>query len=321
MSEVLDMALPWLREYERERFFLFLHSFDVHRYNPPHMYAELSDNTYRGPLKKIRDRRPADLEYIAVGDGFYALDDHDLAFLMSLYDSEIRTVDEQLARLFAELKNLNLLENTTVILTSDHGESFAEHGSTGHAFTLYGPALHVPLLIRVDGVNHQEVGQRVQTVDVAPTIFDLLGLTASKRAEMQGNSLARALSGQAIPDRPIICEADALDTQASVYSGRFKYINYGILSHSIFDHGFLLLTLKGLLSPYAKGEELFDLRNDPGELFDLSANDPERTAEFRSYLMRSIRHFRQRANSRKLDDGSAMSPELEEQLRTLGYIE
>ena len=138
---------------------------------------------------------------------------------------------------------------------------------------------------------------------------------------MQGDSLLPALAGSEIEDRPIICEADALDTQAGIYSGRFKYINYGILSHSIFDHRFLLLTLKGLLSPYARGEELFDLEHDPDELLDLSTNDRQRTAEYRSTLMRSIRDLRRRASSRELDGSSSMSPELEEQLRSLGYVE
>ena len=321
MREVLDMALPWLRDNATKRFFLFLHGFDVHRYNPPPAHDVFSDEGYDGPLRRIRERRPIDLENLAVGDGFYSLDEEDLGFLIALYDSEIRYVDEQLLRLFTELRNLNLLENTSVILTSDHGESFAEHGTTGHAFNLYGPALHVPLLIRSAGANRRTVTSRVQTVDIAPTILDLLGLPASERSAMQGDSLVPTLAGSAIHERPIICEADALDTQAAVMSGQFKYINYGILSHDPFDPRFLLLTLKGLLSPYAKSEELFDLEGDPEELFDVSMSDPKRTDEFRSDLIRRIRVFRQSAVSNRPDGQSPMSPRLEEQLRSLGYIE
>ena len=138
---------------------------------------------------------------------------------------------------------------------------------------------------------------------------------------MQGDSLVPTLAGSAIQERPIICEADALDTQAAVISGRFKYINYGILSHDLFDPRFLLLTSKGLLSPYAKSEELFDLEGDPEELFDVSMSDPKRTDEFRSDLMKRIRALRQRAGSNRPSGQPRMSSELEEQLRSLGYIE
>jgi arylsulfatase A-like enzyme len=322
MVEVLDSALPWLSAHAAEPFFLFLHSFDVHRFNPPHVYEDLGDGAYRGSLWRIREENPEAIENLAVGDGFYSLGEEDLGFLVALYDSEIRDVDRQLERLFSELERLELLENTAVVFTSDHGESFFEHRTTGHAFTLYGPALHVPLLVRTPGANHRVVLDPVQSVDLAPTILDILEVPARSRPLMQGTSLVSAIAGSTLGNRPIVCEADVLDTQAALYSGRYKYINYGVLSHSLFDRVFILLTLKGLLSPYAQNEELFDLRDDPGETANLASSDPKRTEELRSVLFQRVRAFRQMADargSRKL--APSMSRELEEKLKALGYTE
>lgn len=319
MAEVLDMALPWLKDNAESRFFLFLHSFDVHRYNPSVNFNGISDHGYQGHLKRVHEQQPDNLENLAVGDGFYTLDSSDVAYLEFLYDSEIRTVDDQLGRLFGELEDLHVLDRTAVILTSDHGESFLEHGATGHAFTMYNEALHVPLLVRGPGLRQPEdVLQRVQTIDIAPTITDLLGLPISAKTTMQGDSLAPALLGQILAARPILCEADALDTQAALIDGKFKYISYGIPYHDLFDSRFIMLTMKGLVSPYAKKEELFNLEDDPDERVNLAPTNPECARAYRESLMRRIRDLRRV----KTMPGTQpiMSDELEMRLRALGYV-
>ncbi|TFG81072.1 MAG: hypothetical protein E4H23_00275 [Chrysiogenales bacterium] len=93
------------------------------------------------------------------------------------YDSEIRSVDEQLRELFSEL---NWKENTILVVTADHGEEFLEHGQTGHGKSLYNEVLRVPLLFWSRALAPQRLPQEVSTVDIMPTIGAMLGMKAGE---------------------------------------------------------------------------------------------------------------------------------------------
>ncbi|RMD83358.1 MAG: hypothetical protein D6815_06770 [Candidatus Dadabacteria bacterium] len=323
IGEALDYALPWLETHHQKPFFLFVHGLDPHRYDPPRTFKDIPAPRYGGPLSAIRRRDPQYLERLVSGDGLDAPAKSDLEYLEYLYDSEVRNADEELGRLFAAIERLGLTSDTAVILTSDHGESFAEHGTTGHAFNLYDPVLRVPMLIRVAGspAPPPHVATRVQLVDLAPTIIDLLGLPQSATRGMQGRSLLPLLSGAAIPDCPIIVEADALDTQAALILDGYKYVHYGILSHNPLNPRFVLLTLKGALSPYVRDEELFDLRADPAERHNLAALRPDIARKYKGLLFSRIRLLRLLHDNRFHRKPAPMPESARRQLRALGYLD
>ena len=121
---------------------------------------------------------------------------------VGLYDGEIANTDAQFGRLVNRLKELGLYENTLIIVLSDHGEEFGEHGGTQHGTTLFEEQLRVPLLIKLPGNKHAGTVCHglVESLDVAPSILEVLGLPAVPR--FQGSSFVRALSSGKLKEKP-----------------------------------------------------------------------------------------------------------------------
>jgi arylsulfatase A-like enzyme len=165
-------AVSFLESYGRERFFLYVHYMDVHQY--------------------AYDQRAADLGFgSSYSDG---------------YDSAIHWVDANVAALLRALRDQGLATRTVLVIASDHGESFMEHGSEGHARNLYREVTHVPLIMALpfeleEGIV---VDAQVRNVDIWPTLLDLLGLPPLPGAD--GRSLLplvdAAAGGGAPPSWP-----------------------------------------------------------------------------------------------------------------------
>jgi arylsulfatase A-like enzyme len=107
----------------------------------------------------------------------YLLSPQDMEELKTLYDEEIAYVDARVGELFDWLRQTGLLDNTLVVVTSDHGEHFGEHGLMEHQFTVYEPDVHVPLIVRLPGVFEPGTDDHlVQTHDFFPTALDVAGV-------------------------------------------------------------------------------------------------------------------------------------------------
>jgi len=175
-----------------ERFFLFVHSYTVHDpYEPPPAYRDLP---WMGP-------RPAGA-FDPTGPNFasYNLQLLDatpaaIEWYRGLYDAGIRYMDDQLAAFFGELERMGLDRDTVVILTSDHGEELGEHGRLVHT-QAYPECLHIPLIVVAPGRGGARVARVVETVDYAPTIYELTGVQAPP--DLPGRSRAADL-GRADP--------------------------------------------------------------------------------------------------------------------------
>jgi arylsulfatase A-like enzyme len=169
----------WLDRLDGKPFFAFLNYFDAHApYLPPSPWDTMFGPILPGRDPSMREGRswtPRELQ--AEIDG---------------YDGGIRSLDDHLALLLDDLERRGILDNTIVIVTSDHGEEFGEYGVFTHGNTLYERSLHVPLLIhyppRLPGVR---VGDWVSIRDVAATVASLTGLDAG----LGGTSLERFWSG------------------------------------------------------------------------------------------------------------------------------
>lgn len=95
---------------------------------------------------------------------------------LNLYDGEIRFVDAQIRKLFDFLEKEGILDDAVVIVTSDHGEQFGEHGHGSHGYTVHNVEVHVPLLIKADGLTATKIATTVSLVDVYPTLLEILGI-------------------------------------------------------------------------------------------------------------------------------------------------
>ena len=221
---------------------------------------------------------------------------------IAAYDSEIRFVDEHLSDM---CETLNLGENTLLIVTSDHGEEFGEHGGLDHGRTLYQEVVRVPLIVcspEEEGAWTGRVSGRVSLLDIVPTIRDILQLPASPADE--GASLLPLLEGSDPAEahrRRLFADLRSPpwhggQTVKSVWDGDWKYI----------------VTLPDQ-------EELYHLANDAGEHTNLVAEAQERTGNMRDMLHEmeaGVTRYESESTPLQLE----LTDELKERLRSLGYL-
>lgn len=244
-AETVDRAIEWLEERERSRpFFLFVHLFDVHDpYTPPAPYDTLFDPDYRGA---IDGRRVTSPDSPVRGD----MPARDLAHLVALYDGEIAWVDSQVGRLIERLDALDLAEETLVIVTSDHGEEFFEHGHKTHRRQLYMESVHVPMILRWPGrlPAGERVAAPVGLADLSPTILAAAGLPPGPTF---GRDLVPlALDPESAPPRTVVSELQLFDGQPAPER------HLGLLR----DDGYALMRARGRSDWEA---ETFDLARNP----------------------------------------------------------
>jgi arylsulfatase A-like enzyme len=213
-DRITDDFLGWVDGRPDRPFFAFLNYFDPHwTYDPP---AEYRDRFASPP--KPRD----------------------------LYDGEVAYVDDELRRLFGELRRRGVLENTVVLLTADHGEHFGEQDHRQHGGTLYAPVIRVPMVLTGPGIAPYSVNTAVSQRDVASTLLQLAGLVDS----IPGIPLTGHLGDSAFRSSPILAN-----------------LHREALLHAYVDQEFhLVVDSSGV-------EELYRYRTDSLELVDLAPAD------------------------------------------------
>ena len=179
-TDVASRAMDLVDRFGDRPFFLFLHFYDPHwHYDPPPEVRALFERGYTGGLTG----RWGDFSTRAPGSVTRA----DLDHLLALYDGEIRYTDNELGRVLDHLGARGALANTLVLVTSDHGEEFLEHGSWEHQKTLYEEVIRVPLIAHGPGIATRRETAPVSLLDVAPTILAWAGVAAPP--SFQGRSL------------------------------------------------------------------------------------------------------------------------------------
>lgn len=308
-GDIVDKAIAFVSRHERRKFFLFLHLYD------PHWPYEPSEATAarlwpHGPTPEIR-------KLIDIGDyarfaievirGPRVLND----FCRAMYDGEVDDVDTQLGRLLGHLVRRGLENRTVIVVTSDHGEEFLEHGLFGHGLTLYDESLRVPLIMRFPHLlpSGVRVKGQVQTLDIFPTVLGLVGLDAA-RYNLGGRDLLFSAAAGDVEPVPILAETSMSgDHRFAVRTGDHK-----LLTPVHLDFGKDLLV--------ERGEEIYDLTVDPGETTNLAADQPETADALKALMARQLQTIRERWGLGKdLSHSRTLSPEETERLRSLGYIQ
>lgn len=183
---------------------------------------------------------------------------------INAYDSEIAYVDTYVGKLVEKLKATGLWDKTVIVLVSDHGEGFNEHGYFFHGQTLYNEAIHVPLIVRVPGWRPKTVSTPVSIADVAPTLVDMFGYAVP--GEYDGVSLVPEMVGEGIGARPVFAEL----LPYTSWPEHHKTVIFGDLKY-----------IKVLTSG---SEQLFDLSADPGEQKNILKDRPEDADKMRTLL-------------------------------------
>ena len=264
-NEVVDRALPWMDEHRGKPFFAWVHLYDAHApYHPP---------------EPFKSRYPGDP-----------------------YQGEISFADAQVGRVLAFLRDRDLFDRTVIVVIGDHGESLNDHGEEGHGFFVYESVVHVPMVVRAPyaAMKNRRVADSVRSVDVMPTVLELLGVPRPASPGMDGASLTPLMTG-ARPDMELEAYAEAVyplhhfgwsDLRA-LRQGRYKLIA-------------------------APRPELYDLQADPAESANLFAERKALGDRMLSRLAEMETHFKTSAAPKS--DAVEIDPDAKARLAALGYV-
>ncbi len=293
-----DAALEWLDEVGSESFLLMVHYFDPHLvYEPPQPYrrrfAAPEDQETDDPV--FGDGR----EMIAYHTGRLEIAGKVVRRLERLYNGEVAYTDAEVGRLLDGLEERGLAATSVVVLLSDHGEEFGDHGRFEHAHSLYDELLHVPLIVRAPGIGAGRVRSTVGMMDVAPTLCELSGLDVPPG--FAGVGMHDLMLGQVGSDRPVYAQGNLW--RPSGFSWR---------------EGPHKLIVTPAFMETERRIELYDVAADPREQRNLSTLQPERASRMLETAEAYQRWARQQANP---EVPAEISPEDEARLRALGYLE
>lgn len=260
-AALVDAAVEWVGQARLggQPFFLYAHVMEAHGpLAPPsrHLRRFMDEPA----IARAREVNQDAMAYMA---GANPLDDERMNLLLDLYDGSVGYSDEMLGRLLDALG-----DDCVVIVTADHGNSFGEHGILDHFFSVHETLASVPLAVRHPRIPAGVVERPVGTIDITPTILELVGL--------DGTGLAGVpLSATADPRSCLVTEF--LDPPLERFN-RFHR----------FDPVAFRRDLRGLLHGDHKyiwssdgRDELYDLRKDPGETMNLVDTEPSLLAELR----------------------------------------
>lgn len=223
---ITDLGLAWMSRHSDHKWFLWLHYIDPHG------------------------------RYVGHPGAVYGKEEKDL------YDSEIHYTDKHIGRLLDGLKRMPAADNTVIIITSDHGDGFNEHGFINHGMALYRELLNVPLIIYVPNIEPHLVAGPVSGLDIVPTVAQLGGADVSKLS-FEGESLVPQLFyGRDARSRIVFSETNWPRPLRAAISDKYKLIYH--LKNNVY--------------------ELYNLKTDPWEHKNLHATDAKGMAVMKGYL-------------------------------------
>lgn len=354
-SQTFAAAGDWLERHRDRPFMMFLHTYQIHwPYIPPDPYANKFTSSPVNSIEFFNKIRENDFN----GNSFMVItkDPQERQTVKDLYDGGIAYTDALLGDLFARMERLGLMENTAIVIVSDHGEGFWEHGLASHGTVLYREMLHVPLIIRMPGKN-PPAGRRTDLValaDLFPTVANWLGAD-------------HPVSGDAFDLNPLIRDGassiardfvtahlsqEQLEwTMLSIQNANGRYIattHYAQAESPL--HGFFRAgnmpgpgawesTLMNFLIAGGRDwwtvpagdvrdrmlrssrEEVFLYPADRAEANDLSLADPNQLKPFRDDLAREVNRWKSEGASLQISESARpLSEEEKNELRALGYI-
>ena len=259
-APVATQAVNWLRENGRRRFVAMVHYYSTHTpYDPVKKYREMYvDPAYDGPIKAFYSGYREKIER-----GEYEPTPADVAQIQNLYYGGVTWADDMIGQVLDELERQGVLDDTLVIVTSDHGEELNDHGLWEHNW-MYQTNLRIPLVMSwpkglAQGVR---VGALVETVDIVPTVCDLLGIPAPHDASLEaeagivdGRSLLPLIAGEVESVKRFVFAENGL--YLSIQTSDWKLV---VPEEALEPDGW-----EAMLAGEAEPAQLYHLATDPEE--------------------------------------------------------
>jgi choline-sulfatase len=299
---VFSETVTWLRNHKerspKQRFYLYIHTMEPH--DPYRHHGNYTKQYLEG--KRYTGRLGPSFDNVMFERMKRSLTAEDRRYVRALYDGEVSFHDEHFGRLIQELERLDLLKDTMVVYSSDHGEEMFERGGIDHGHALYEEQVRVPLVIHYPQIfpGGRRVAELVELVDLAPTELEALGLPPLPAS--QGQSLI-----------PLVRGGESGEARYTISAGNGRAVRLG--------------QLKLIQWPGGR-QALFDLAADPGERNDLAQSRPVALRTCEIHLGEGLAVPFKGRRTTTLDTGRIQSRdqatidgELRKQLEALGYLE
>ncbi len=282
-DHVVDETLEQVAKIEQRPMFLWVHVMEPHSPYTPPAWAK---GTF--PLAG----RPEPIaSTIPIPGWLLPGSPRDLRAYVDRYDEEITAADVAVDRLLRQLHDVRGTDNAVIVLTSDHGEQFLDHGGWEHSTTLYEELIRVPLIIKAPHPLPGIVKTQVQLIDLFPTLLEYAAITVPE--PIAGHSLSAALHG-VDESRPAYSEI-----AGSQYAVRV-------------DGWKLIASSDG-------SRQLFELGEDPNEQHDVAARQTARADELERLLYRNLAASLERGRSISATT-MPVAPNVLQRLAAIGYF-
>jgi len=301
-EDVNRRLLPWIRDHSDERFFLFVHYWDPHTpYIQPPEYREVFHHE-KGGLSDLEVKEAsAGYKYVPGWGRVGEINEGDERRSIDLYDGEIAYMDRAIGEVLDALEETGILDETLILVTSDHGEQLGQHGAWGHN-ALHDAVTHIPLIMRYPkklpkGKKLRGFGQHI---DILPTILDLTG--APGLSDIDGQSLTPLLKGRPVRDRIFM---EHVGLQRAVRTEEWKLLEY-VSGEGVPER---FMTPGGPV-------QLYNLRDDPMETINLAEKEEKQLRALQGVL-----HDWVRSNLREGEEDPILAyrPELRGAAAQMGY--
>jgi arylsulfatase A-like enzyme len=302
-DRLTDLTIRWLSKNKDKSVFLWVHYFDPHvPYAPPVKWIQGREEKLIPHIGCNFDR-PDDLL-----TGVFVPTQKERDWIKELYNGEVRYVDHNLGRLFAALNQMGIYDRSLILLTSDHGEEFWEHGAYYHGHSLYNEVVSIPLIMKLPGKSApNRVDAVVSSQNLMPTILDYCRIKGH-RQKIYNQSLLPLLTGET--------RTRAFEPQPVVSSA----VRYGEEKAALYFDG-----LKYIRSEMSRQEELYYPRDDPQEKKPINDRFPGKIKEAFELLKQHFQFSKQMIKLFKIDEvkkdkRKPLDPDQEDQLKSLGYF-
>ncbi|MFB3882325.1 MAG: sulfatase [Armatimonadota bacterium] len=301
---LLSLFKSWLGRHRQERFFAYVHLDPPHQ---PYLQPAAMTRLFAGerPPSFVKGR----FEF-PVGDRqtLAEVAHPPLSEWVNLYDANLRFADWAVGELARLLSEADVLDDTVLIITSDHGEAFGEHGYIWHERGVYDELVHVPLIVRLPaGAGRGDIAGLTQTMDILPTVFDLFGIPYPRQG-IQGVSLLPLMAGTAgRVNEHIVSRSDGSPPVYLVRSEKWSLMLWG----------------------NGRWRALYDLAADPGQKHNVLAQrrdvSDRMVGQFRRFMRTQRRPLLEFLDPKAAptpvpEAGRKLTGEDKKRLRALGYL-
>ena len=295
-AQLFSRAARWVQHNADREFFLMIDSFDPHEpWDPPRPYVTLYDDSDEA----VNEYPVAPYDWVKGN-----LTEAELKRVQAIYAGEITMVDRWVGHFLDQVATMGLMDETMIILASDHGTHNGDHGRTGKNWVLWNEITRIPLIVWHPAWGHgTRPGQFAQPIDYFPTVLDAMGIAVPKSVQLHGQSLLPYLRDGHAPGRDAILYGQFAGTcnltdgeyallQGVAESNPPAYAYSSIIANRNqfdWDADALRCKLTPARHPEKHKTRLYHLPSDPKQENDLAAKAPDTLSRMQKLMVEKLR--------------------------------